>query len=130
MTQRSHTLVAEATSIATATSLGRLESIHFLIAMTSDQVSIAGLVLKQNGVKRDDLLSVVLDVGREDVEALRDEIFFIATQLGHTYPGPEHFILAICRGQNWNGASALRILGIDPKKIEHDVYEVLGTWPS
>ena len=128
ITQRAQTMVAEAIAIATEISMGSLESIHFLIAMTGERVSIPGLVLDQNGVDKDGLRSVIGSVGREDVGTLRDEIFSIAKQLGHTYPGPEHFLLAICRGKNWNGAIALRALGIDPQKIEHEVYEVLGTW--
>ncbi len=126
MTQRARTLAEKAVACSKAVMREELESIHFLVAMTEDDVSIPSLVLRTNGIERESLLGTINMIERENVANLREEIFEVAKRLGHSYPGPEHFLLAICRNTCWNGWAALRILGSDPEKIENDVYEILG----
>ena len=107
---------------------------HLLLALFTDQGSLAGRLLSAQGVDPDAVAAAVtLPARGEEVPALipfngaakkvLELTFRQALRLGHNYIGTEHILLALLEQEGDDGP--LHVLGVDRERTEADLVAAL-----
>ncbi len=133
-TPRARNAVVGAQNAAHDAGNSEITPAHLLLALLSDQGSLATRLLQDRGAQIDSIRAAVqLPPRQEDLPALipfsgparkvLELTFREALRLGHNYIGTEHILLAMLEAEDDDGT--LRGLGIDKAVVEADLANAL-----
>lgn len=137
-TDRSRRVVHLATEEARLLGRDYVGSEHLLLGLLSEGEGVAAKALASLGISREDVRSQVEEITGPGQGSPPDPLPFTprakkvlelslreALELGHTYVGTEHLLLALLRDGDGVGARALAGLGADDARIRDRVLDLL-----
>ena len=111
---------------------------HLLHSLTVDPETLAGAVLQDNGITKENVAQKIADiVGMNPVSSgvmgftprvkrVLELSYAEARRLGHSYIGTEHLLIALLREGESVAARIIAELGADRNKIYSDILNCLG----
>lgn len=141
-TQRARRVVFLATEAATQLGHAEVGSEHMLLGMLREEGGVAGRVLRDLGVKAEQVEALLKTMKSSPHETVQDEPILTASakrvlelavdetrRMGHFYLGTEHLLLAVTRLSDDAALDILKRLGVHPEEARRSVRRVLMQSP-
>ena len=143
-TQKAQKALKEAAKCARVYHQGYIGSEHLLAGIVADETSVAGKVLRENGVdpaKYNNMIKEMISfdenvvIRERGLYSPRAELIFeeaekLAERFGHKEVGTEHILLGIIREGENVAIRLLMTLGVNIQKLYSDVLAAIGQDPA
>ena len=143
-TQKAQLALKEAAKCARKFHQGYVGSEHILAGLLSDETSVAGKVLRSNGVELPKYMDMIREMISFDTdvvikekgiyspraEVIIDGAYRMAEKFGQSEVGTEHLLLSILKEGENVAMRLLMTLGVNPQKVYADVLAAIGQDPA
>ena len=137
ISEQSETLLQEAAKHAAEFGRSEVDTEHLLLALADSDV--VKTILGQFKIKVDDLKRQIESEAKRGDKPFEGEIgvsprvkdalsraFVASNELGHSYVGPEHFLIGLAEEGEGLAANLLRRYGLTPQALRQQVSKVVG----
>lgn len=138
ISEQSEALLQEAAKHAAEFGRSEVDTEHLLLALADSDV--VKTILGQFKIKVDDLKRQIESEAKRGDKPFEGEIgvsprvkdalsraFVASNELGHSYVGPEHFLIGLAEEGEGLAANLLRRYGLTPQALRQQVSKVVGT---
>ncbi|MBR1861176.1 MAG: ATP-dependent Clp protease ATP-binding subunit [Lachnospiraceae bacterium] len=143
-TQKAQEALKEAAKCARQLHQGYIGSEHILAGLLADETSVAGKILRENGVDPKNYLNMIKEILSFDdnvvikekglyspkAENVLEEAGKLASRFGHKEVGTEHLLLAIIKDGDNVAVRLLATPGANLQKIYADTLSAIGQDPA